>query len=93
MKEIAQGDEKAIFLQSNVPKDDDDARAKWLNHVKETANSVAIKLAKSAIKRLLLAKDEYNEQMFRTKFKAQKMNVGSVYNKLVEANTAENKKK
>ena len=93
MKEIAQGDEEAIFLQSNVPKNDDDARAEWLNHVKETAKSVAIRLVKSVIKRLLKAKGEYSDEKLVTKFNAQKMNVGSVYNKVVEVNTAENKKK
>jgi hypothetical protein len=93
MKEIAQGDEEAIFLQSNVPMNDDDARAEWLNHVKETANSVAMRLARSVIKRLLRAKGEYSDERFRKKFDMQKMNVGSIYNKVVEVNTAENKKK
>ena len=49
MEEVAEGEEKHIFLWSKIP--GGDAHTEWLEHVKKTASTVAIRYAKSVIKR------------------------------------------
>ena len=57
MEEVAEGEEKHIFLRSKIP--GGDAYTEWLEHVKKTASTVAIRYAKSVIKRQLVAQDKY----------------------------------
>mmetsp|Transcript_15663 Transcript_15663/g.23702 ORF Transcript_15663/g.23702 Transcript_15663/m.23702 type:complete len:122 (-) Transcript_15663:112-477(-) len=52
MEEVAEGEEKHIFLRSKVSRGGD-ARTEWLDHVKKTASTVAIRYANSVIKRQL----------------------------------------
>ena len=86
MEEVAKDEEKDIFLRWKVPKGCDassvDARTEWLKHVKQTASDVAIRYAKSIIRRHLVAEGKYTEDNFRTAFHKQKVKVGAIYSKL-----------
>ena len=95
MEEVAEGAEKDVFNLSKVPRgatpDDFVARTSWLKHVKTTASTVAIKFAKSIIRRLLVAKDNYTEDEFRKIFSKQKLGVGPLYSKIEDMRSAEKK--
>ena len=83
MEEVAEGAENDVFLRSKVPRGTTPgefvASTKWLKHVKSTASKVAIKFAKSIIKRLLVANGNYTEDEFRNMFNNQKLDVGPLY--------------
>lgn len=83
MEEVAECAEKDVFLRSKVPRGTTPgefvARTKWLKHAKSTASKVAIKFAKSIIKRLLVANGNYTEDEFRNMFNNQKLDVGPLY--------------
>jgi len=97
MEEVAEGEEKHIFIWSKVPRGCDarsvDARTEWLKHVKETASGVAIRYVKSIIRRHLEAEGKYTQENFRAAFHNQKMKVGAVYSKLEKVLSLEKNKK